>query len=322
MCEPPNDFEEPSRTCSSWAEIVECLEKFPSPEVAYTEDGLTRTSWVFRGLTDSRFGLEPAIERHARSKGLTWFALEKLVTSEFKSHARMHLSAALVPGPQEELTWLAQMQHYGIPTRLLDFTRSPFVALYFAVRDGQRSCENRSHVRLWAIDEVAVNGRFWGVASQARREARARAGKPEPKRVASGLNPDDFYTIGDQVVSESQELQKLIAKSMSASGTRRVELERQGCVAVASPPAFNPRLASQQGVFLANCAEDLTFWGLLSKMMKPYKGEWYKRIDIAVEAISEVEQRLFQMNIHEQSLFPDMQGLAGFIRPKLRLHWK
>ena len=38
--------------------------------------------------------------------------------------------------------------------------------------------------------------------------------------------------------------------------------------------------------------------------------------------LDEIEERLFQMNIHEQALFPDMEGLAGLICQKLRLHWK
>jgi hypothetical protein len=38
--------------------------------------------------------------------------------------------------------------------------------------------------------------------------------------------------------------------------------------------------------------------------------------------IPEIEGKLFQRNIHEQSLFPDMEGIAGLIRQKSRLNWK
>ena len=320
MCEQSNDPKVQSRDCADWDEVVKCLEEFPAPHVTITEGDVTRTDWVFRGLGDSCFHLEPAIERNARHKSMSWLALEKLVALEFKSRARMHLSSELLPEPQDDLTWLALMQHHAIPTRLLDFTYSPFVALYFAIRE-QQNDRKRSHVRLWAINATEVNDRFQRVAYQAHTKARERAGEKVVKKPAS-LHPDDFATVGDSVDFETQSLRKLIAESMLATGTYRTELERQGCVAVALPPAFNPRLASQQGVFLLNCAEDLSFDESLNKMMAPSSAEWCKRFDIAIDAVLEIEKRLFQMNIHEQTLFPDMEGLAGFIRQKIRLHWE
>lgn len=50
--------------------------------------------------------------------------------------------------------------------------------------------------------------------------------------------------------------------------------------------------------------------------------EWYKVLDLPVSLIPEIEERLFQMNIHEQSLFPDLEGLAGLMRQEIRLHWR
>ncbi len=92
--------------------------------------------------------------------------------------------------------------------------------------------------------------------------------------------------------------------------------------AVASVTAlsFNYRLAQQQGLFLVNLSEA----GLsesLSTMMSSSRKEWFKVFDIDARAIPEIERKLFQMNIHEQSLFPDLEGLAGFIGQKIRLHW-
>jgi hypothetical protein len=97
------------------------------------EDGDAASSgWVFRGLANAEYGLEPAIERTAKPTGNRWAALELLISGEFRSRAHLHLAAPSVPA--DELSWLALMQHYAVPTRLLDFTYSPFVALYFAIR--------------------------------------------------------------------------------------------------------------------------------------------------------------------------------------------
>ena len=59
---------------------------------------------------------------------------------------------------------------------------------------------------------------------------------------------------------------------------------------------------------------------LVEKMMGAKSG-WCETFDIAPGCFREVEERLFQSNIHEQSLFPDMEGLAGLVRQKTRLHW-
>ena len=314
-----NDPEVVICNCETWIDVVNSLEEFPAPNLTTIEGELTRTDWIFRGLANSCFQLEPAIERHARDKSMPWLALEKLVALEFKSRARLHLSASILPEPQDDLTWLAQMQHYSIPTRLLDFTFSPFVALYFAVREGQND-ENRSHVRLWAINATEVNNRFQHVAYQSQEKESEQAGKSVSK--PASLNPDDFFTVGDSVDSETHSLRRLIRESMQAAGTFRANLEQQGCIAVALPPTFNHRLASQQGVFLANCVEELKFTESLNKMMAQSNTEWCRLFDISVGAVPDIEKRLFQMNIHEQTLFPDMEGLAGFIRQKIRLHWE
>lgn len=301
-----------NRQCSDWAEITECLGEFSPPETSIdSEGGVTAKAWAFRGLKSSCYELQPAIERQASK--MEWSALETRVSFEFKARARMHLSAHLIPG--DELTWLAQMQHYSIPTRLVDFTYSPFVALYFAIGNSHEEVR-RSHVRIWAVNVVAVKDRFQQVA----RQASTKDERP-CKLPTATLHPATHTTPRDDMTTETQGLQELIAESLSAIGGRRYEQNRQGCVAAALPPAFNPRLASQQGLFLLNCAEDLSFKESLSKMMEPCSG-WCKTFDIPVGLIPEIENRLFQMNIHEQSLFPDMEGLAGLIRQKIRLQWK
>lgn len=313
-----NDPRAPNRRCSNRAEIVECLGKFPAPEKTIDSEGdVIGKEWVFRGLKNSCYELQPTIEREAQSKNMQWPALEILVSSEFKSRAHMHLGAFLNPG--DELTWLAQMQHHAIPTRLLDFTYSPFIALYFAIRNNQED-NGRTHVRLWAIDASAVNERFRAVAQDARSTEEQKRGKM-PIRHRLSLHPDDAATDRDTMTIDIHGLRTLIAESLSATGTRRAELNRRGSVCAASPPVFNPRLASQQGMFLLNCAEDLNFNESLIRMMEPCRG-WCKTFDVDVCAISEIERWLFQMNIHEQSLFPDIEGLAGLIRQKTRLHWK
>jgi len=332
MTKKPADPQAPNRILRSWPEIIECLGEFPAPEISIeydTEEGgedIEVKEWVFRGLADSCYELQPTIEREVKyKKGMEWPTLELLVLSEFKARARMHLSPHLIPDEKHVLTWLALMQHYGIPTRLLDFTYSPFLALYFAIRNGHGQCfqkaSGRKYVRLWAVNAVEVNRRFAEVAGKVEMVNDMAWGAQPPPRVASIA--DDF--VGQlEIMTTEMNLHERAARLLFATGKRSGVLKQEGCVCAVSSPAFNPRLVSQQGLFMFNCAESLWFQDSLEKMMSPCKKEWCKTFDIPVDLIPhiDIEGRLFQMNIHEQSVFPDLEGLAGMIRQKIRLHWK
>ncbi len=319
---------------SNWDDIAKWLNQFPAPEVTVNVDeggtSIAKTAWAFRGLRDSSYKLAPTIEREASSKSIGWPALELLVSQEFRSRARMHLSAPIVP--EDELGWRAVMQHYGVPSRLLDFTYSLFVGLYFAVRGGLGPASNesqpgcltrpsidRTHVRLWAVNTEALMARFKSVAHKARNEERKRQGTATARRV-NLFDPAYSESDRDLMADETEEVQKLIVESLSAKNTQREEQNRQGCVCAAVPPTLNPRLSSQQGIFLLNCAEGLTFIESMEKMMQGVKNSCEK-LDIPVNLLPELENKLFQMNINEQSLFPDLEGMAGLIRQKIRLHW-
>ena len=59
------------------------------------------------------------------------------------------------PGVYEQASWLALMQHYGLPTRLLDWSASPLVAPYFALAK-----EHDGDAALWALDAQRLNERM------------------------------------------------------------------------------------------------------------------------------------------------------------------
>lgn len=115
-------------------------------------------AWVARdgsSVTHEAEGLT-SIEREALDKSMEWAALEALVLSEYIARARMHLSAPLIPS--DEVTWLAQMQHYAIPTRLLDFTYSPFVCPLL--------CHTRWASGIWQNEVAAKMRRLTDTANE------------------------------------------------------------------------------------------------------------------------------------------------------------
>lgn len=92
---------------------------------------------IFRGISDSSYPLIPSIGRR-KAKSLEWlYSFEKQIFEDFKQRAFRYMSHE----PRNEYEWLFLAQHYGIPTRLLDWTENPLVALYFATEQNpEKEC--------------------------------------------------------------------------------------------------------------------------------------------------------------------------------------
>jgi hypothetical protein len=83
--------------------------------------------WVFRGQRDHTWGLKTSLERLAGPNDAPRrIVVEERILNRFMRQARQHLP--FVPHKHDYLAWLSYIQHHGGPTRLLDFTRSFYVA--------------------------------------------------------------------------------------------------------------------------------------------------------------------------------------------------
>ena len=90
--------------------------------------------WAFRGERDERWPLYSSLSRYLQNFGVApaaWPEQEARILRIFKRKAHQFLDKP--PDPEDDLQWLALMQHHGAPTRLIDFTWSPYVAAFFAL---------------------------------------------------------------------------------------------------------------------------------------------------------------------------------------------
>lgn len=104
-------------------------------------EGYGGSVW-YRGQTNDSYTLLPSYLRDD-------FAPEKTLLSAFKQNATMLTNQH----PVSSFDWLFVMQHYGIPTRLLDWTESPLIALYFALKKHA----DQNDAVIWALKPTELN---------------------------------------------------------------------------------------------------------------------------------------------------------------------
>jgi FRG domain len=120
------------------------IESWPEFRSAIEERDLS--SWAFRGQALHSWPLFSSLSRYlleCRVHPDAWVQQESRIIRIFKR--KSHLLLPRVPDKADTFQWLALMQHHGAPTRLLDFTRSPYVAAFFAL---ERATDDAA---VWAL---------------------------------------------------------------------------------------------------------------------------------------------------------------------------
>jgi FRG domain len=226
-------------------------------------------NWAYRGQANVEWGLENAIERTDFVQ--LYKGVEADFLAEFQRGAQNYLQKDQTP--EHLIEWLALMQHHGAPTRLLDFSKSPFIGAYFAFEQCVPLPDQ--YLAIWA-----VNINFLRV---------------QAIECLQGLFAAELERSENRI---DEALFEKIFFQNSCSLIFPVE-----------PFRMNRRYSLQQSIFVSTGNSYEPFMQQLGFLGDKIEKAVVK-IELPSVLQKEVLRDLQKMNLHRASLFPDLDGYA------------
>ncbi len=241
-------------------------------------------NFIYRGHTRSDWKLESSLER-ALSSQWTKDKIERaesFTLETFKS--KFHLYDRSNISPSTKLQWLSLMQHYGVPTRLIDFSQSPYVALYFAIENYDPT--NANSLSLYAFD-------YRNLVKKSLEYIKEKDRSFTMTYEAAMLSPDSiFEEILDRFTYD--------------------------IVWVTEPSVYNLRLDRQAGCFLLSGNLEKRVQDLIASDL--YKDVQMEKVTIGEELYENIFALLNKTNITSKAIYGDLVGLSKSIEMTLRFY--
>jgi hypothetical protein len=227
-----------------------------------------RSPFAFRGLQCVEHDLSNSLVRLTRDGDSS--KVELALLRNFRKYAH----GQAMQGVDTIWHWLAVAQHHGLPTRMVDWTYSPFVALHFATE----------HPRQYATDGVVWCVNF------------VEANRLLPRRLKSILEEEQSDTLTVEMLSEFTSLRAFDS------------LARDPFVVFLEPPSLDTRILNQFALFslMSSPTARLDDW------VRDHS-DLCRRVVVPAELKWEIRDKLDQGNINERTLFPGLDGLSRWL---------
>ena len=228
-----------------------------------------RTNYVFRGVSNKNYALIPSLNRVCEPK----LDLEKALLRNFKKYASMDIE-------DDSNFWkvVSLAQHHGLPTRLLDWTFSPYVAAHFAT---ESYSDYNVDCAIWRVDFVKCQ-------------------KYLPKSLKDKLDNENAngYSVDmlSPLVADFDALYKLENETGKSFPL------------FFEPPSIDSRIINQFALFsvMSNSSARIDEW------LKEHS-KLYDKIIIPASCKLVFRDRLDQINMTERLIYPGLDGLCKWL---------
>lgn len=232
-----------------------------------------RSTFAYRGVAEKEYSLKNGLSR----LGTPYKNMEKNLLKQFKKYAHRN-----IVDKDTDWHWLSVAQHHGLPTRLLDWTYSPFVALHFATVD--LNFHDGKDAAVWKVNFSQTHDLLQGNQTKVLDDIGARI-------FSVDALSKTLKTIEDLDDLNSSKSDYALFFEPSAIDDRIVN--QFGYFSVISNPlmSFDDWLNTEQ-------AKDVD----ATKIIIPAKLKW------------EIRDKLDQSNITERVLMPGLDGLCSWLK--------